>query len=326
MREYNVIARITAYINNQAVKSKVVTNPLVYTTNDRIVTAKSFVQRNETLFNFYAVHNSAAFSKELDVLRSLTNMAYIKPCKARHNAKYRAHLALIGLEDFESFLDQERDMPSLYLDIAIHATEGEKKRQKVLTHISFRVLSTDPTTAVELKALTDWFRLEPKETEEAPKEDQSVIYPNPSFTPTSVEQVKEDKKKYFESKEFDALTSSGTSFGTIAMFANDWIKEAYFPKVRDVTVLAYHINVISKAMIELDISNPLTNPDTMSDLDKRILEAYKLLRDFLTVMESKAVVDTDLFRLVGRSCRTIGIPQISKELHAKAFNLAKSNS
>lgn len=322
MREYDVIARVTAYYNGQVVKSKVITNPLVYTTNDRIVTVKNFEVRNETLFNFYAVHNSAAFSKELDVLRSLTNMAYIKPCKARHNAKYRAHLATIGLEDFESFLDQERSTPSLYLDIAIHTAEGEKKRQKVLTYISFRVLSTDPTSAVELKALTDWFRLEPKETDE----NQPVEYSNLPFTPDSSTKSEESKKKYFESKEFDALASGGTSFGTLAMFANDWIKEDYFPKVRDITVLAYHLNVIGKMMIELDIDNPLTKPDTLSELDKRILNAYKLLKDFLFVMESKAVVDVDLFRLVARSCQTVGLGQISVDLHAKAFKLSKQQS
>lgn len=326
-RDYDVVARVTTYVNGNAEKSMVINNPLIYTVHDKLVTVKKEGDINQSALSFCATHNSKAFSKELNVLRSLVNMGILDLSKKpKRGTMYKKNLEVLGLEDFEGYLGKNPEgHPVLFMEISIHGSKEADKRSKTLSSISFRILTEHPDSRTT-KSRTDWFRLEPKETEEAPKEDQSVKYPNPPFTPTSVEQVEEDKKKYFESKEFDALASGGTSFGTLAMFANDWIREDYYPKVRDVTVLAYHLNVIGKMMIELDINNPLTNPDTLSDLDRRVLDAYKLLRDFLFVMESKAVVDIDLFRLVARSCQTVGLSQISTDLHARAFKLSNRQS
>lgn len=331
-REYDVVARVTTYVNGNAEKSMILNNPLIYTVNDKIVMVKKEGDINQTALSICASHNSKAFSKELNVLRSLVNMEILDLSKKpKRGVMYKKNLEALGMDDFEGYLGKNPEgYPVLYMEISIHASKAADKRSKSLASVSFRILTEHPDSRTT-KARTDWFVLKPAELpDEELTGDDSV-----PFTPDTVSENKDtctcDKpQKPQPVNPYIALYSTvASAFMDLDKRANEWLGDMHFGLIKDVVVFARSVDVIGGAVGNFEITNRLLSNDPnykITELENKIINAYGLLKELLYTMENKGMVDHDLFRLTAKTIKSLGLGKLSGEIYAEAMRCYHSRS
>lgn len=331
-REYDVVARVTTYVNGNAKKSMVLNNPLIYTVNDKIVMVKKEGDINQSALSFCATHNSKAFSKELNVLRSLVNMGVLDLSKKpKRGISYKKNLDALGMEDFEGFLGKNPEgFPVLFLEISIHGSKETDKRSKTLSSISFRILTEHPDSRTT-KARTGWFVLKPADLPDEELTDNVSV----PFTPDTVSEKKDtctcDKPQEPQPvNPYIALYSTvASAFMDLDKRANEWLSDMHFGQIKDVVVFARSVDTIGGAVGNFEITNRLLSNDPnyqVTDLETKIINAYGLLKEFLYTMENKGMADPDLFRLTAKTIKSLGLGKLSGEIYAEAMHCCPSRS
>lgn len=336
-REYDVVARVTTYVNGQAEKSMVLNNPLIYTVNDKVVMVKKEGDINQSALSFCATHNSKAFSKELNVLRSLVNMAILDLSKKpKRGVMYKKNLEALGMEDFEEYLAK---LPEghlvLYMEISIHGSKSADKRSKTLSSVSFRILTEHPDSRTT-KARTDWFVLKPADLPDEELTDNVLDdITNVPFTPDTVSENKDvcacDKTQEPQPiNPYIALYSTvASAFMDLDKRANEWLSDMHFGQIKDVVIFARSVDVIGGAVGNFEITNRLLSNDPnykTTELENKIINAYGLLKEFLYTMENKGMIDPDMFRLTAKTIKSLGLGKLSGEIYAEAMHCCPSRS